>query len=77
MRLISGAVQTKKKQNDAKLDTVIFNDDNTISEGQVFMVTVTDVFDEEYFNNVEIQLMYHKWLLKVVQLHCNLSTEVT
>jgi len=77
VRLISGAMIIKKKQNYTKLDTIIFSDDTTISEGQVSMVTVTDVCDEECFNNVEIKLMYHKWLLKVVQLHCHLSTIIT
>jgi len=54
VRLISDAMPSKKKQNNAELDTVTFNDETASSEGQVSMMTVTDVCDEECFNNVEI-----------------------
>lgn len=54
MRLISGAMPSKKKQNDLELNAVTFNDEAATSGGQVSMMTVTDVCDEECFNNFEI-----------------------
>jgi len=54
VRLISGATPSKKKQNNAELDTVTFNDETATSERQVSMMTVTDVCDKECFNNFEI-----------------------
>jgi len=54
VRLIGGVMPSKKKQNNAELDTVTFNDETATSEGLVSMMTVTDVCDEERFNNVEI-----------------------
>lgn len=47
VRLVSGTMPTKKKQKDAGIDTVTFNDETETSEGQVSMITVTDVCDEE------------------------------
>jgi len=54
VHLINGAMPSNKKQNNAELDTVTFNDETVTSEGQVSMMTVTDVCDEECFNNTEI-----------------------
>jgi len=45
-------MSSKKKQKNAELDTVTFNDETVTSEGQVSLMTVTDFCDEECFNHV-------------------------